>query len=218
MAGIDFSSGAPVAITSSQMIAFEGCATISDIAGNLLFYTNESRVWNRNHHRMPNGYGLKGDAYSSTQSSLIVPKPSTPNVYYIFTIDASYHTPGDPPDGLNYSVVDMNADNNGNGDIVQKNRPLCSNAFEKLAAVAHSNLHDIWIVCRQFGEAKYSSYLVTATGVSTTPVVSNSLVFIAINEYAKGYMKFSPQGDLLMDAGDSDQNELSYFDKSHRAG
>jgi hypothetical protein len=37
---IDFSSGAPVALTGSQMNAFEGSASYSDRCGNLLFYTN----------------------------------------------------------------------------------------------------------------------------------------------------------------------------------
>ena len=34
------SSGSPVAVTNGAMTAVEGCAAISDSAGNLLFYTN----------------------------------------------------------------------------------------------------------------------------------------------------------------------------------
>ena len=54
-AGIDFNSGSPVALTNSAMSQYEGCATISDANGNLLFYTNGMTVWNRNHEVMENG-------------------------------------------------------------------------------------------------------------------------------------------------------------------
>ena len=54
----------------------EGCATISDFNGNLLFYTDGRSVWNANHQIMPNGnynsgLGLMGDP-SSTSSAVIV--------------------------------------------------------------------------------------------------------------------------------------------------
>ena len=39
-AGLDFNSVSPVAITNSAMNQAEGCSTISDANGNLLFYTN----------------------------------------------------------------------------------------------------------------------------------------------------------------------------------
>ena len=45
-AGIDFNSGEPVALTNSGMYTWEGCASISDLDGNLLFYTNGKKVWN----------------------------------------------------------------------------------------------------------------------------------------------------------------------------
>jgi len=37
-AGIDFNSGVPVALTDGQLDTLEGCATISNGAGQLLFY------------------------------------------------------------------------------------------------------------------------------------------------------------------------------------
>jgi hypothetical protein len=36
----------------------EGCATISNSSGQLLFYTDGITVYNRNHQVMPNGTGL----------------------------------------------------------------------------------------------------------------------------------------------------------------
>lgn len=73
----------------------EGCSSISDFNGNLLFYTDGRNVWDKNHNIMPNanynaGTGLMGDP-SSTSSGLIVPKPGNPNQYYIFTVDEPHH-------------------------------------------------------------------------------------------------------------------------------
>jgi len=44
--------------TNAAMRMYKGGATISDSAGNLLFYTNSQTVWNRNNDTMENGYGL----------------------------------------------------------------------------------------------------------------------------------------------------------------
>ncbi|MHA1342163.1 MAG: hypothetical protein ACTSO2_19505, partial [Promethearchaeota archaeon] len=75
----------------------EGCATISDKFGHLLFYTDGITVWNKNHRVMKNGEGLFGHV-SSTQSAIIIPNPGKKNQYYIFTVDAE-----DSSNGLNYS-------------------------------------------------------------------------------------------------------------------
>lgn len=56
-AGLDFNFSPPKPITGS-MIALEGCASIANENGELLFYTNGISVWDRNHQLMPNG-GIK---------------------------------------------------------------------------------------------------------------------------------------------------------------
>ncbi len=57
-AGIDFNSGQAVAITDGAMTVMEGCASMSDSTGALLFYSGGGTVWNKNHVAMPNGTGL----------------------------------------------------------------------------------------------------------------------------------------------------------------
>src|SRR5690349_5294703 len=86
-AGVTFQTGSPVAVSGGQINTIEGTAAISDAAGNRLFYTEGVTVWNRNHIPMPNGTGLMGDP-SSTQSAVIVQKPGSTTIYYIFTVDA----------------------------------------------------------------------------------------------------------------------------------
>lgn len=57
-AGLDFSSGAPVADTNGQINIAGNSVSMSDTAGNLLFYSDRNTVWNKNHQVMPNGTGL----------------------------------------------------------------------------------------------------------------------------------------------------------------
>lgn len=134
------------ALTNGQLSTLEGCTSISDTEGNLLFYSDGRTVWNRNHQRMPNaneaaGTGLFGDE-SSTSSGLIVPKPQDTNLFYLFTVDEPHHfntaafpnqSAGDGVNnGLRYSLVDMSLQG-GLGDVVPSEkysayhiRPKCS--------------------------------------------------------------------------------------------
>ena len=48
--GIKFHpNGSVTALLDGQLNTKEGCATISDGSGNLLFYTDGSTIWNKNH-------------------------------------------------------------------------------------------------------------------------------------------------------------------------
>ncbi|MAN27216.1 MULTISPECIES: T9SS type B sorting domain-containing protein [Mesonia] len=94
-AGVNFNTSPPTAITNGQLETNEGCSSISDENGNLLFYTDGRTIWNRNHQVMSNanyfgGTGLLGDP-SSTSSGLIVPHPTDSNIYYVFTVDEPHH-------------------------------------------------------------------------------------------------------------------------------
>ncbi|MDT8309476.1 MAG: hypothetical protein RQ866_08080, partial [Bacteroidales bacterium] len=191
-AGLDFNSGAPVVLLNSAMVMDEGVSTISDVNGNLFFYTNGIDVWNRNHQKMPNGTGLNGHS-SSTNSGFIVPKPGSTTTYYIFTTDAFFG-----PLGLCYSVVDMTLQA-GLGDVTQKNLFLHSPVTEKIAAIEHANGQGLWVVTHQGNSNVFQSWLVTSSGVSTTPVATNigTVHSNANSGNGIGYMKFSPDGKQL---------------------
>jgi len=112
-AGANFpGAGAPVAMTNGMLMTMEGVATISDAAGNLLFYTDGSTVWNKLHAVMTNGNGLMGNG-SSTQSGVIIPKPGSPNNYYLFTCNVAGA-------GYRFSEIDMLA-SAGNGAVIAGN-------------------------------------------------------------------------------------------------
>src|SRR5687768_13934197 len=85
--GLKFDGPNYTLLPNSKINTPEGCSTISDSLGNLLFYTDGIKVWNKQHQQMPDGFGLKGDP-SSSQSALIIKKPGNNPIYYIFTVAA----------------------------------------------------------------------------------------------------------------------------------
>jgi len=202
-AGITFNDdGSVTPLTDGQMNTLEGCATISDPIGNLLFYTDGITVYNNNHQVMQNGMGLYGDP-SSTQSALIVPRPDHPNIYYIFTVDTSVFE-GDPDEGLNYSVVDISA-NGGNGSVTEKNIRLLRDCSEKITAVIKDCTDkSIWVItlASEMGASgdldTYHAFEVNVDGVIDSSVKST---FDDLRiEDPRGYLKLSPDGTKLVSA------------------
>ncbi len=197
--GLDFNSGTPVALTDGALTTMEGCSSISTATGALRFYTDGSKVWNRNNALMPNGSQLMGNS-SSTQSGIIVPWPGQDNKYFIFTIDDV--DGGGGSNGLRYSVVDMTLQG-FLGDVVsnQKNILLTAPMCEKLTAVGHDNGIDTWVISQKWGTNNFYSYLVTTAGVDMTAVISSGGVVIEGSIHnAKGYLKVSPNGEKLAKA------------------
>jgi hypothetical protein len=191
--GLDFNNCSPVVVNGNN-IGFEGCSSIADSAGQLLFYTNSDIVWNKLHIAMPNGY-LNSTGGTLSQV-IIIPKPLSSNLYYIIT--TKIQAGGSLT--LQYHTVDM-ALNGGLGDVLNKNNVLSSlNITEQICATYHSNGTDIWLMTHEYGTSNFLAYLVTSTGISATPIVSNvgpSHIACTSNINARGEIKFSPDGNKL---------------------
>jgi hypothetical protein len=196
-ASLEFNrNGVPVSFANSAMLAPEGCASISDEFGNLLFYTNGETVWNQLHLPMANGTGLNGNSMAS-QSAMIVKKPGSNSHFYIFTKSNSFGN-----NNLSYSEVDMTA-YNGIGEVIAATKntallPSSTPVHEKITAVYQANHRDIWVItARNTGNSdlEFVSFSVTASGVSTNYVaspVANGLVL-----GRNGCLKASPTGNHL---------------------
>jgi len=215
-AGIDFNSGSAVPDDLGQLLTGEGCATISDANGNLLFYTDGTVVYDRNHMLMPNGTGLKGNS-SSTSSAIIIPLPGNPAIYYVFTVNTDDNFYRDA-EGLYFSVVNLTL-NGGNGDVdpLQKNINLLPLTSEKLTAISNATGDGFWMLT-QFGNSFYA-YEITASGLNVTPVTSTEAPFIELVNTTisnvdvvnmRGYMKLNARGDKLVAAHFSN-NTLADF-------
>lgn len=206
--GLNFNTTPPTPITNSAMLTYEGCATISDSDGNLLFYTDGVTVWNKNNVEMMNGQNLGGHM-SSTQSAIIVPLPLSTNIYYIFTVPYQ----GDPV-GLEYSIVDMN-EAGGLGKVIQKNIGLVAPVDEKVTAMKASNNEDIWVITHKWEKTvinpnppydttyipsnEFVAFKVTADGIDTANEVHSFVgLYHGGNHYnTQGYLKGSPDGQKL---------------------
>ena len=205
--GLSFSSGNPVYVPGGQIGVQEGASAVSDKSGQLLFYTDGMRVWNRQHILMPNGINLAGWSGSSTQSSLIVPKTKDGLQYYVFTTADEGGT-----GGLEYSIVDMSL-NAGYGDVTTKNVPLVDPSSEKIAAVMHCNKKGYWVITHQYGSDAFYSYYASDTGVNLAPVISHigSVIPVSYGTMA-GCLKASPDGKKLAAANGNLSLELFDFD------
>lgn len=195
-AGLDFSSGFPVADTTGKLHSYESCAVMSDTAGNLLFYTDGDTVWDRRHIMMPNGYGLLGkclDIGNSSAQVLIVPYPGKNNLYYIFTTDCAENF---GVAGLNYSIIDMNM-NNGFGDVIIKNHHLYSPTNEGICAITNCYRDSIYIITCKYNSKEFYTYLLTRGGLQLNPIIS---VGDTATSYG-GQMKTSPNGEKIFFCG-----------------
>ncbi len=223
-AGMDFSGGAPVPESGGQIDTEEGCSSISNACGDLLFYTDGITIWNANHQVMQNGSGLQGDD-SSTQSGIVVPKPGDRHIYYVFTVDEAFSSPS--TQGMQYSVVDMTLAG-GLGAVVpgQKNIRLVQQASEKVTAVASSDGSAVWVITlappTNDNSALYHTigsnmntfyaFKITDTGVQNTATVSQ-LPLTIMNGI--GYMKVSPDGTKLAIANPNDYSAYLFdFDSA----
>ena len=191
-AGMSFHFGEPRQFVPASG-SFEGCATISDADGQLLFYTEGESMKDRKGNRLE---FLRGDD-RATQSSLFVPWPERDSLYYIFIAPFQASNP------FRYAVFNKNL-NQGLGGTHAPVRNLFPNSTEKQAAVRHTNGRDYWLVTHTFPGNTFQSYLIKPAGLDTIPVISvagSSHGQIndpnAIVGETEGQMKISPDGTRL---------------------
>ena len=210
-AGIDFNTGLAILDGNNQQ-ADEGCATISDVNGDLLFYTNGVTVWNREHDIMLNGDNIGGDLQSA-QNSLIMPFGGDETMFYIFTTEQVY---GDDEYALKYSIVDMKGDTSL-GKVIVKNAKLMENSTERITGSGFTG-NDL-IVAHEFGNNMFRTFGTSAAGLSGAIFSPIGETHEFMNELsATGYMKVSPTinqiavlipGTNQVEILDFDQGEIS---------
>ncbi|MFA5298908.1 MAG: hypothetical protein WC389_11940, partial [Lutibacter sp.] len=210
-AGLNFNGGTPTPISGS-LNTIEGCASFSNSLGNLLFYTDGTMVWNKNHQIMPNGTNLKGHS-SSTQSAIIVPHPGNTNLFYIFTVGANDYNPAgqliSATTGLQCYTIDMTAQG-GLGDVVNGSVDLSNgdnaNWTEKITSVKGAECNTFWII--SLVRNTFVSFKIDLNGLNTTPTISP----VNYTETdPRGYLKVSPDGKKLASAAQGDRGNLLLY-------
>ncbi len=193
-AGIDFNYNPPKAIKTS-ISSNEACASIADVNGQLLFYTDGTTLWNRLHTSMPSTIYTPSTfgTTSSAQGALIIPVPGYLTRYYVFSIISQED---DNRGQLFYSIVDLTL-NNGLGDIVPGNNgvPLDNRGVltEHMTAVAGNNC-DIWlIVLSRLHKGEFLCFNISTNGINYTPVISKTIPSQFNGQTQNvGYMDVSP--------------------------
>lgn len=223
-AGIDFNSGTASTVNNGLLNTDEGCSSIADENGNLLFYSDGINVWTANHQLMKYTNGtlannLEGNP-SSTQSGLIIPNPEDENIYYIFTVGTDFvgnsAYPSNP--GFNYYTIDISQGNGGEiiagpVDLANGRSNLWS---EKVTAVQGADCSELWVL--SIVQDTFYAYKIDGNGVQdTTPITSASNYFL---QDKRGYLKVSPDGTkiALADFTNSGNGRLVLFDFDNTTG
>ncbi|MEM1218490.1 MAG: gliding motility-associated C-terminal domain-containing protein [Bacteroidota bacterium] len=210
--GLDFAGTEPVELTNSEIFAIEGCASISDCEGNLLFYTNgggtatgftNGAIWNANNEIMYDMEGIEGGGLSASQSSIIFKKPGNNNAYYLFTMEEAEFdndggVPGQPQGrGLSYFEINMDL-NGGLGGVTVADERVYVPAYEALTACLHDNEEDYWVIIAADDTNQFGVFLVTETGVVDTTFYQPLDTF----QFGSNYFKVSPDRTKLFASGD----------------
>ncbi len=186
-AGINFNDKPPTVVTSILMSTPEGCASIINKSGQVQYYSNGKKLWDRNNMLIAND--LNGSIFS-TQSVLIMRHPkSVDDKTFVFTTDAM-----EGSNGLQYTVLSCDT-------IQSKNNPLLSNATERITIALHCNQHDYWIITHAWNSNAFYAYKLTKYGLDTVPSISYAgSVHTGNLSNGAGYLKASLRGNFVAQA------------------
>lgn len=228
-ASINFLNKNLTITNNSKMIAAKGCSSISDKNGNLIFYTDGINAYNSRHLKISGNRGMESDALTS-QNVIIIPKPNSETMFYVFTIKSEEINDGglggletnrtdkikeNFKPSLYYSVIDMSR-NNDFGEFIESNVLVLENVSEKISAVHHQNGKDIWLVTHANDNGSpffndFHSILITENGVQNSIKSNMGDLFISDR---KGHLKFSPNGEFLGMASNTSGGWIFKFDNS----
>ena len=190
--------------------AREALACMSDKEGNLLFYTNNCTVFNKNHEAMENGEGLNPGqiqtywcsvnpfANPNDNSVLVLPMPGDEHIYQIFHWDYEAFNIGQPggtqfgPLHLYHTVVDM-TQNGGLGKVLSKNNLIIDDTLSSCAlqAVRHANGRDWWVLAPEFNGNCYYKVLLDP---SSPQVMDKQCIGSNWGKYGGGSAHFTNNG------------------------
>jgi gliding motility-associated-like protein len=224
-AGIDFNTNPPTPIKSITSFPQPApfplelpyyISSVCDSGGSLLFYTDGVTVWNKSQKVVQRYLGRW--PWSGLMMPLICPYPGNDSLYYLFGVSK-----GSYANRLQYLTVSTKT---GRDAAIVYPQPstidnyytsLVDNASLFVAGTSACNGKDVWIVTEANG--KLYSYLVTANGVESIPVISDFSGLLPTGFINGGYgnIKFSASGERLILPSVSD-HAIFAFDFNNQTG
>lgn len=199
-------------------------SSLSNKAGELQFYSDGCKIYNKLGEVMENGSGLNpGVAYDTgncpdlgntvPKGLLILPLPGSDNLYYVFH-KSNIWGDGSPfliIDGILYlSIVDMSI-GNGIGAVTVKNDTILSDTlYSDLHAVKHANGMDWWIMTSKENGNRFFTVLLSSDGIAG---VFEQDIGPAADPNSYGVLCFSPDGNKLARYDETNQLLLYDFDR-----
>jgi hypothetical protein len=202
---LSFNGTPPTAQTGSG-VSGQVTSCMSNPAGTLLFFGDDSGLLNASLQTMANGPTVTSPYFPNNlptnpyQGRLLVPKPGEPGRYIamfnggmenaLFTRAA-------------YGEVDMNL-NGGLGAWVDSNLTYLADSVKTMMnGTPHANGTDYWVVLHKQASDRFLSYRVNASGVDPNPVTSQAgspdtiMLGGSVFEAPFGQLTFSLQGDRM---------------------
>jgi hypothetical protein len=212
--------GDPVVDSPHAFSSLEGCATMSDGNGNLLFYTDGTRLYNAANVAInASPAPTLGGTSSSTHAAIIVPPAGGGSLYHIFAT-ADWDGVGNPNVGpLTYTAVAAAAGVTIAAGPTKLTTFGPQRATERLAAVPHKDCNKYWVVSLNLALAQAGSAAATIfamridsdAGPTAANTVSQPYPYPLVKT---GYcVKFSPDGSLLA-ISSMDRVDILNFDRA----
>jgi hypothetical protein len=184
-------------------------AIMSDISGQLLFYTNGCNIYAKNNKIMENGQDINPGtlhnefctepfiAYLASRGATALPQRDS--IYNLFHLGMKRVTTPQYDvfaNRLYYTKVNM-SQNTGMGKVVEKNKLIVEDTFQggDLIAVKHGNLEDWWVIVPKRYSNKYFKIAAVSDGsmVVSEQIIGDSSI---VGSSGGSQAVFSPDGSL----------------------
>ena len=205
-------------IITPSFLARHSSVVVSDKDGDILFYSTNGRVFNREEVEMSNGISEDEEASPlASQPVFAIPKPNSDSLYCLF-ITRAYNNDNIENPLFKYLEIDMSL-NNGLGEVVPGSiQTLTDNTIDKITAVMHSNEQDIWIIQHKNNSTIFNSWLITEDGVSAPLETDIGSQYIEGSQWnPTGQLKTSPDGTKIASINNQ-LNILEVFDFDRTTG
>jgi gliding motility-associated-like protein len=193
--GLKFSEDGTTTEIPSAMRSYEAAAIAYDDNGEVLFYSNGSRVWNREHQIMINGNRLAG--HESATQALAVKQPGSKNIWFLFYSEASMSGVDRIDLKMFYAKIDISKDG-GRGEVIEKDIVLFNNTTEKVTAIKHCNNIDWWVIMHEHGNSNFRIYQLDKGGLNNTPMIQAiGSVHNPVSTVVGGFIKANQEGNMI---------------------